>query len=166
LTSVKYCLIVALGAVLFGLDTAAVSGVIVIKKFQQDFGELDPATGTYAIPAGSQTLLFGLLLTGAVLASVVSGPLGTKYGRRAVLYCCAGTSLIGPVVQIVSPNLGVHAFGRVITGAGIGFAANFCGTYWSEICVAKHRGFVMYVLLSWVLALLCVCQLCVHHLVL
>ncbi|KAG8408574.1 hypothetical protein J3459_009779 [Metarhizium acridum] len=142
-TTFGYCLIVSLGAILFGLDTATISGVIMINKFQEDFGDMGPITGAFSISAGGQTLLYGLLLNGAILASMVSGPIETRYGRRAGLYCCAGTSLLGPAVQVVSPNIGIHAFERVITGAGIGFAANFCGTYWSEICMARHRGHVI-----------------------
>lgn len=142
-TTFYYCLIVALGAVLFGLDQAAIGGVIVIREFEKEFGDLDPATGTYSLSAGSQTLLYGLLLVGAAVASVVSGPLGTRYGRKAGLYCCAVTSLLGPVVQIVATTIGIQGFGRVISGAGIGFAANFCGTYWTEITPARYRGFVM-----------------------
>ncbi|EGX89837.1 sugar transporter, putative [Cordyceps militaris CM01] len=140
--TVSYCFVVALGPVLFGFDQAAISGTIVIPRFQRDFGSVDALTGQYIITASGQTLLFGLLLVGAIVASVLSGPVGTRYGRKAGLYCCAGTSLIGPLVQVVAPNMGVMIFGRVLSGAGIGFAANFCGTYWSEVALAKHRGLI------------------------
>lgn len=148
-TAYGYCLVVALGAILFGFDQAAISGIIAIKRFQEDFGlEVDPATDTWAITAGNQTLLYAMLLVGAWVASIVSGPLGTTFGRKAGLYCCAVASLIGPVIQIVAPNMGVEAFGRVISGMGIGFASNFCGTYWSEITPAKYRGMVLSVTLA------------------
>ena len=141
-TAYGYCLVVALGAILFGFDQAAVSGIIAIRKFQEEFGK-EVAPDVWAITAGHQTLLFAMLLLGAWIASVASGPLGTIYGRKAGLYSCAITSLIGPVIQIVAPNMGVEAFGRVFSGLGIGFASNFCGTYWSEITPAKYRGMVL-----------------------
>ncbi|KAF5131169.1 hypothetical protein E5D57_007519 [Metarhizium anisopliae] len=110
-----------------------ISGIVIIinnnNKFQEDLGDLDPVTGAFVISAGGQTLMYGLLLTGAILASMVSGPVGTKYGRGTGLSCCAGTYILGPVVQILSPNIGVHTFGRVVTGVGVGFAANFCGCF-------------------------------------
>lgn len=142
-TTFRYCFIVALGPVLFGFDQAAISGLIAIKRFQEDFGEKDATTGTYSLSPGDQTMLYGLLVVGAALASMVSGPLGSYYGRKVGLYACAVTSLIGPVVQIVSPNMGVEVFGRVITGLGIGFAANFCGTYWTEVTPAYYRGLIL-----------------------
>lgn len=58
----RYVLVSA--AILFGVDTATVSGIIIINnKFQEDFGDLDPVTGAFVISAGGQTLLYGLLLT-------------------------------------------------------------------------------------------------------
>ncbi|KAM3527413.1 hypothetical protein NHJ13051_002951 [Beauveria bassiana] len=140
--TVGYCFVVALGPVLFGFDQAAISGTIVIPRFQKDFGSIDPATGQHIITAGGQTMLFGLLLVGAIVASVASGPLGTMYGRKSGLYACSLTSLVGPLIQVFAPNMGVMIFGRVLTGAGIGFASNFCGVYWSEVAVAKHRGLI------------------------
>ncbi|KAM3511497.1 hypothetical protein MY11210_004855 [Beauveria gryllotalpidicola] len=137
-----YCFVVALGPVLFGFDQAAISGTIVIPRFQQDFGSIDRATGQRIITAGDQTMLFGLLLAGAIVASIVSGPLGTRYGRKSGLYACSLTSLIGPLIQVFAPNMGVMVLGRVLTGAGIGFASNFCGVYWSEVAIAKHRGLI------------------------
>ncbi|EFY86631.1 sugar transporter, putative [Metarhizium acridum CQMa 102] len=77
-TTFGYCLIVSLGAILFGLDTATISGVIMINKFQEDFGDMGPITGAFSISAGGQTLLYGLLLNGAILASMVSGPIETS----------------------------------------------------------------------------------------
>lgn len=84
-----------------------------------------------------------MLLLGADIASILSGPIGSKFGRKAGLYCCAIVSIIGPIIQIVAPNMAVVAFGRVVSGAGIGFASNFCVTYWTEIAIARHRGMIV-----------------------
>ncbi len=142
-TTIRYCLIVALGAVLFGFDAAAISGLIALDRFNRDFGERNASTGVYTLSAGDQTLLYGMLVVGAWLASLVSGLLGSRYGRKAGLYACAGFSLIGPVIQIVAPNMGVMVLGRVLTGAGIGFAVNFSPVYWAEVTPARYRGLVV-----------------------
>lgn len=92
---------------------------------------------------GSQTLLFGVLLGFVVVACAISGPIGSRYGRRVGLALCAITSIIGPVIQIVAPNIGVVTFGRAISGAGIGFAANFCIMYWAETTPAHLRGVIV-----------------------
>ncbi|KFG77729.1 hypothetical protein MANI_026191 [Metarhizium anisopliae] len=55
-TAFGYCLIVSRGAILFRLDTSPISGIIIINKFQEDFGDLDPVTGAFFISAGGQTL--------------------------------------------------------------------------------------------------------------
>lgn len=93
--------------------------------------------------AGTQTLLYGILLTGVVIACIVSGPIGSRYGRRVGLALCAGFSIVGPVIQVVAPNVGVVSLGRALSGAGIGFAANFCITYWAEVTPARQRGLVV-----------------------
>lgn len=93
--------------------------------------------------ANNQTMLFGIMLVGTVLACIISGPLGSRYGRRIGLLLCAITSIVGPVIQIVTTNLGVAVFGRFISGMGIGFAANFCIMYWAEVTPAQYRGMIV-----------------------
>ncbi|KAH8891123.1 general substrate transporter [Thozetella sp. PMI_491] len=139
-----YCLYVGLGAILFGLDQGCIAGLFAVPQFIEDFGEFDEGTGTYIIAANNQTLLFGFLLVGVVLACIASGPIGSRYGRRAGLGLCAITSIIGPVIQIAAPSVGVACFGRVVSGAGIGFAANFCIMYWAEVTPAQmmYQGFI------------------------
>lgn len=97
-----------------------------MSRFLQDFGHYDEKIGGYNMRAGTQTLLMGLLLTGILVAVALGGPIGARYGRRVGLALCAVVSIVGPVIQVVAPNVGVVALGRAFSGAGIGFAANFC----------------------------------------
>ncbi|KAF1953348.1 general substrate transporter [Byssothecium circinans] len=139
----QYCLVVGLGAILFGLDQGCISGLFAVPKFIQDFGTFEPSLATHIITANGQTLLFGTLLAGTIIACVVSGPIGSRLGRKAGLYYCIITSIIGPIIQIVSPNVGVACLGRIFSGAGIGFAANFCIMYWAEVTPATYRGMIV-----------------------
>lgn len=113
------------------------------NRFNKDFGYFEAAIGTYTVSAPNQTLLWGILMMGVVLACVAAGPVGSRFGRRVGLSLCAVFSIIGPIVQVVAPNLGVAAFGRFISGAGIGFAANFCIMYWAEVTPAHLRGMIV-----------------------
>ena len=142
-TTFAYCMVVALTPILFGLDQAALNGTIVIRTFQERFGSKDATTGGFTLTAGQQTMLLALFLVGAWIASAASGIIGTSYGRKAGFFCCVVTSILGAVIQIVATNIGVSAFGRVVSGAGLGFAANFCGVYWSEVAPAHWRGVMM-----------------------
>lgn len=147
-TTFGWCMVIALGPILFGLDQAALNGSIVISTFRERFGSKDAATGSYIITADQQTSLLAVFLAGAIIASVASGPIGTSLGRKAGFYCCIVTSILGAVIQIVANHLGVVIFGRIVSGAGLGFAANFCGVYWSEVAPAHWRGVIMSVACS------------------
>lgn len=138
-------MVVALGPILFGLDQATLNGSIVIQTFRERFGGKDAATGAYIINADQQTALLAVFLAGAIIASVASGPIGTSLGRKAGFYFCITTSILGAVIQIVANSFGVVIFGRIVSGAGLGFAANFCNVYWSEVAPAHWRGVIMLV---------------------
>lgn len=141
--TLTYCMVVALSPILFGLDQAALNGTIVIRTFQERFGSRDPTTGGYIMTATQQTTLLAVFLAGAWIAAVVSGHLGTIFGRKAGFYCCVVTAILGAVIQIVATNIGVAALGRLVSGAGLGFAACFCGVYWSEVAPAHWRGVML-----------------------
>jgi len=100
--------------------------LLILLRFLYDFGYYDAKLGGHNMRAGTQTLLMGLLLTGIFVAVAVGGPIGARYGRRVGLALCALVSIIGPIIQAVAPNIAVVALGRAFSGAGIGFAANFC----------------------------------------
>ncbi|RFU30415.1 hypothetical protein B7463_g5904, partial [Scytalidium lignicola] len=143
-----YCLVVALGAMLFGIDQGETTGFLAMPKllplkFLKDFGYYDDNLGAYNMTAQRQTLLYGATLGCTVIACIISGPIGARYGRRAGLALCALTSIVGPSIQAGAKNVPAMVVGRAIAGFGIGFAANFVITYWSEATPVELRGLIV-----------------------
>jgi SP family sugar:H+ symporter-like MFS transporter len=112
-------------------------------RFLQDFGYFDTQLGYYNMAANDQTLMYGTQLGFAVIACIISGPIGARYGRRFGLALCAITSIIGPAVQAGATTFPGQIVGRCIAGAGIGFAANFVIIYWSEAAPVELRGLIV-----------------------
>ncbi|KAF2163119.1 hypothetical protein M409DRAFT_37302, partial [Zasmidium cellare ATCC 36951] len=111
--------------------------------FVRDFGTYSPDAGAYIITADSQTLLTGTPLALACVAAWISGPFGSRFGRRAGLVLAAITALIGPSVQAGATHWYQVVLGRCISGLAIGFAYNFAVAYWTEVTPAALRGMVV-----------------------
>lgn len=93
--------------------------------------------------AQRQTLLYGVMLGCTVIACTISGPIGSRFGRRAGLALCAVTSIVGPSIQAGATTIPPLLVGRAFSGMGIGFAANFVITYWSEATPVQLRGLIV-----------------------
>ncbi len=83
--NIKYlalvCIVASLGGLLFGFDTAVISGTVGMVESQ--FGLSKLALGWFTSSA----------LVGCILGALVAGSLGDKYGRKPVLDNGGGTVL-------------------------------------------------------------------------
>jgi sugar porter (SP) family MFS transporter len=120
--------VAALGGLLFGYDTAVISGTIkgVSTQFQMD----DLQTGWYV----------GCALVGSIVGVLVAGKLSDRFGRKPVLFISAvlfASSSIGCAFSFSVPELVAY---RLTGGIGIGTASIISPLYISEISVARYRG--------------------------
>ena len=93
---------------------------IVLKgplRFLKDFGFYDTASQSWNISTSIQNALTLILLGGAILGSLLSGPIGTYLGRRCGLFTSGIVSIVGVLLQITSVNLGTLLGGRFLTGS-------------------------------------------------
>lgn len=86
--------------------------------------------------------MYGLELGFALLASVASGAIGSRWGRKTGLILCAITGLIGSAIQMIA-SWPAQIVGRLFMGMSIGFAGNFTITYWSETAPGHLRGVIV-----------------------
>lgn len=86
--------------------------------------------------------MYGLELGFAFLASVVSGAIGSRWGRKTGLILCAVSGLIGSAIQMIA-SWPAQIVGRLFMGLSIGFAGNFTITYWSETAPGHLRGVIV-----------------------
>jgi SP family arabinose:H+ symporter-like MFS transporter len=152
----------ALGGLLFGYDTAVVSGAE--KLLQRHFGLDSLQTGWAA----------SCVLVGCLVGALVAGPLADGYGRKKVLFACALLftlsaigcaipeklnaaglgflaegfgALVSAIGSLLGLNLGStdavfnqYVFMRFLGGLGIGISSMVAPTYLAEIAPERIRG--------------------------
>src|SRR5437879_938335 len=127
-TLAKSAIVAALGGLLFGFDTAVISGTT---------GTL---TNTYLLSPTMLGVTVSSALWGTVLGSMLAGIPGERFGRRdslrvlAILYLVSG---LGCAAAWNWPSLVVFRF---IGGLGIGGSSVLGPMYIAEVAPAKLRG--------------------------
>lgn len=122
------CFVASLGGVLFGFDTAVISGTF---GFVETFFTLDKLeVGWFASSA----------LVGAIAGAATAGVLSDRYGRKPVLFIAAFLFFISALGSTVPPNFNFLIIARLIGGFGVGMASVLAPLYISELAPPKIRG--------------------------
>ncbi len=121
-------IIAALGGLLFGFDTAVVSGAI--GFLEQRFGLNDFQVG-WAVSS---------MIVGSVTGAAISGYFSERFGRKKVLMAAALLFVIGSLGSALQDTFTGYIIFRIIGGIGIGITSTICPVYNAEIAPAKHRG--------------------------
>jgi len=121
-------IVAAIGGILFGYDTAVISGTTADVTVQ--FGLTEMSKGWYV----------GCALVGSIIGVAIAGMLSDFLGRKKSLFIAAvlfSVSAIGCCVCYGFNDLVVY---RIIGGLGIGIVSIVSPMYISEISPAKIRG--------------------------
>ncbi|KAF2865156.1 general substrate transporter [Massariosphaeria phaeospora] len=78
---------------------------------------------------------------GGLIGALSAGPLAGRYGRRRTMQITTFFFSIGPVLEALAPNIGVLAFGRMVSGVGAGASVVVVPIYISEIAPPSQKGF-------------------------
>ncbi|NIF05586.1 sugar porter family MFS transporter [Chryseobacterium sp. Tr-659] len=124
----KSTLIASVGGLLFGYDTAVISGAIGFMKIYYQLS--DVMTGWVASCA----------LLGCIIGAMYSGKLSDQVGRKKVLMLSAFLFTVSSVGTALAPNLWFFVIFRIIGGMGIGIASMLSPMYISEMAPAPIRG--------------------------
>ncbi len=137
-------LVATLGGLLFGYDTAVISGAE--KSIQE-----------YLINSqGLSTFLHGITvssaLIGCIIGGALSGLISSKFGRKKALIIAGLLFLLSALgsanpeflfFEKGNPSMGLlwmFNFYRIIGGVGVGLASAVCPMYIGEMAPAKIRG--------------------------
>ncbi|HKN34554.1 MAG TPA: sugar porter family MFS transporter [Terriglobales bacterium] len=127
-TLVKSTVIAALGGLLFGFDTAVISGTTAAL------------TQTYQLSPGLLGVTVASALWGTILGAMLAGFPGERYGRRDSLRVMAVLYVISAVGCAVAWNWYSLVLFRLIGGLGIGGSSVLGPMYIAEIAPARLRG--------------------------
>ncbi|HOV84036.1 MAG TPA: sugar porter family MFS transporter [Paludibacteraceae bacterium] len=121
-------LVAALGGLLFGYDTAVISGTI--SQVSTQFQLTTMQSGWYV----------GSALVGSIIGVIFAGRLSDKLGRKITMFLSAVLFTSCGIGCALSNSLTELVIWRMVGGAGIGIVSVVCPLYISEISPASHRG--------------------------
>ena len=121
------CLVAALGGLLFGFDTAVISGAIGQVKAQ------------FVLKPLMEGWIVSSALVGCIFGSAIAGTLSDRFGRKMLLLAAVLFTLCA--IGSAMPRAPWHlVVARFIGGTGIGIASMLSPMYISEISPARLRG--------------------------
>ncbi|WP_062308257.1 sugar porter family MFS transporter [Alicyclobacillus sendaiensis] len=126
--AVTISLAAAMGGLLYGYDTAVISGAIGFLKT------------LYQLSPFMQGLVISSIMIGGVIGVAASGFLSDRVGRRKVLMTAAILFAIAAFVSAISPDVTTLILARIVGGLGIGMGSALSVTYISECAPTQIRG--------------------------
>lgn len=121
-------IVAALGGILFGYDTAVISGTTAAVSAQ--FGLSDMSMGWYV----------GCALVGSIIGVACAGMLSDYFGRKKTLFIAAVLFSVSAIGCCLCAGFNDLVIYRIIGGVGIGIVSIVSPMYISEISPAKIRG--------------------------
>ncbi len=121
-------IVAALGGLLFGFDTAVISGTI---NFIQPYFGLSEAGVGWTVSS---------LLFGCIAGVLIAGKAGDYYGRKKMLMLAALLFFLSAIGSASAHSLSVFVIARVLGGIAVGVASILSPMYIAELAPAKYRG--------------------------
>ncbi len=128
---VLLAVVAALGGLLFGYDTAVISGAI---GFLQKKFALDELWKGWAASCA---------LIGCVIGASIAGTLSDRLGRKKALLLSAVLFAASAVGTAIPQNLTQFVIARMLTGIAVGMASMLSPLYIAEVSPARIRGILV-----------------------
>ncbi|MBN1143363.1 MAG: sugar porter family MFS transporter [Bacteroidales bacterium] len=122
------CFVASLGGILFGFDTAVISGTF---NFVEHYFVLNKVEVGWFVSSA---------IIGAVIGSISGGTISDKYGRKPVLILAALLFLISALGSTVPNTFFFLICARVVGGIGVGIISVLAPLYISEFSPRHIRG--------------------------
>lgn len=121
-------MIAALGGLLFGFDTAVISGAIVFLKKE------------FALTSFETEFAVSSILFGCVIGASIGGLVCDRFGRKRTLIAAAALFFVSSVGAAVAHGFWDFSVARFVGGLGIGVASMLSPLYIAEIAPPSARG--------------------------
>jgi SP family arabinose:H+ symporter-like MFS transporter len=120
--------VAALGGLLFGYDTAVISGAIdfLVTRF-----DLNDVWKGWAVSN---------VLVGCMIGAACAGPLSDRFGRKRVLLLAAVLFAVSAVGSAIPRTFSELVLARFVGGLGVGTASMLSPLYIAEVAPAHLRG--------------------------
>ena len=126
--TVFIAIVAALGGILFGYDTAVISGTTEVVKLQ------------FGLTTGGEGWYVGCALIGSIIGVLIAGMMSDFLGRKKTMLISALLFSISAIGCAVCPDFTQLVIFRMIGGFGIGIVSIVSPVYISEVSPAEVRG--------------------------
>ncbi len=120
--------VAAVGGLLFGFDTAIISGAEVFIKAQ------------FQLSAFTEGIMVSSLLVGCMVGAATAGLVSDRLGRKKVLVATAAAYVISAVLSAFPQTLVQLVAARFLGGLAVGLSSMVAPMYIAEIAPAEIRG--------------------------
>lgn len=146
--TLKLTLIATLGGLLFGYDTAVISGTV--ESLRHFF--IEPMGLSMNEANAMEGFVISSALIGCIFGAAIAGWISQTFGRKkalfaaAVLFLLAAIGSAWPEIGFHMPSAGDHSFVyhfvayRILGGVGVGIASMVSPMYIAEIAPPEKRG--------------------------
>lgn len=125
---IRSAVVAALGGLLFGFDTAVISGTT------------ENLTEVFALSDFGLGFTVATALIGTIIGALFAGRPADRFGRKPVLAVIGVLYFVSAIGSAVVGNWWLFMFFRFIGGVGVGGASVVAPIYTSEIAPARSRG--------------------------
>lgn len=122
------CMVAAFGGLLFGYDTAVISGTIGLLRTQ------------FELNTAMEGTLVSSVLLGSIVGCLIAGYLSDKFGRKKILILAGVLFIVASIGCGVALDFIFLVIIRLTGGIGVGIASVLSGMYISEISPPQIRG--------------------------
>lgn len=122
------CLLAALTGLLFGLDLGVISGALPLIAKE------------YHLIDSQQEWIVSSMMVGAAVATLCSGFLAYRFGRKYALLIAASFFFTGAMICFFASGPEMLIIGRLILGGGLGVTTYATPLYLSEVTPKNIRG--------------------------
>jgi MFS transporter, SP family, xylose:H+ symportor len=125
---VRSAIVAALGGLLFGFDTAVISGTT------------EDLERVYGIGGFMLGFTVATALLGTIVGALIAGRPVDRYGRKKVLFAVGILFVVGALGSGLVTNLWLFMFFRFLGGIGVGLASVVAPIYTAEVAPPRYRG--------------------------
>ncbi|XXG64162.1 hypothetical protein AAC387_Pa05g2189 [Persea americana] len=140
-------IIAATGGLMFGYDIGISGGVTSMDDFLEKFfphvfakKHIAKENNYCKYDDQGLQLFTSSLYLAAIVSSLLASRVCTKYGRKHTMLGASLFFLVGVVISTFAVNLAMLILGRLLLGAGVGFANQAVPLFLSEIAPVQIRG--------------------------
>lgn len=127
-TIIRYAVVSALGGLLFGFDTAVISGTTTALE------------RVFDLSSGALGFTVAIALIGTIVGAITASRPADRLGRRPTLVIVAVLYLVSAIGSAIADSWLLFLIARFVGGIGVGGASVVSPMYTAEISPAEHRG--------------------------